>query len=360
VPHQGCKTGDILSKVGDPADYTITITNDGALTLHKDDITDTLLGNITLNGVDQVNSFITSNTCGASLAPSASCTITATRIVQAGDPDPLPNTVTVVYKGKADLSGSDISDSDDHSVNLFQPSITLDKTGDTLGKVGDPVDYTITLTNTSSDDSPPLMCSIRDSLLNIDEAGILREGDQHVIHASRTVQAGDPDPLPNTASARCEVVMFGNVLTASDSHSVNLFQPRIAIDKTGDTLSKVGDTVNYTITLSNNSSADTPPLDCTASDSLLGGLFAGVLPAGDTVIERDRVVQDGDPDPLPNTASVTCNVRGFPNVLEASDSHSVNLFQPSIRFGKMGSDKVGDVVTYWITLNNTSLPTARI
>src|SRR5574341_1472658 len=163
------KTGDTLSKVGDPVDYTITITNTGALTLYKDDISDTLLGSITVNGVDQVNSFVISNTCGASLAPGASCTITLRRTVQAGDPDPLPNTVTVVYRGKADLSGSAVNGSASHSVNLFQPSITIDKTGDTLSKVGDDVNYTIKVCNTSSADTPTL---VKDSVTDILIAGV--------------------------------------------------------------------------------------------------------------------------------------------------------------------------------------------
>ena len=58
-------------------------------------------------------------------------------------------------------------------------------------------------------------------------------------------------------------------LTASDGHSVNLFQPSVAIVKTGDELSKVGDAVNYTITVTNTSSADSPNLTCTISDSRL-------------------------------------------------------------------------------------------
>ena len=56
-------------------------------------------------------------------------------------------------------------------------------------------------------------------------------------------QHGDGAPTPRPASPTS--------LTASDGHSVNLFQPSITIDKTGDTLSKVGDPVNYTITVTN-------------------------------------------------------------------------------------------------------------
>ena len=108
------------------------------------------------------------------------------------------------------------------------------------------------------------------------------------------------------------------MLQASASHTTDLFQAAIAAAKTGDALSKVGDTVDYTITLSNNSSADTPALSCTATDSLLGEVLNGVLPLGDTVLNLSRVVQAGDPDPLVNTVDLTCSPEGFPNELEAS------------------------------------------
>jgi uncharacterized repeat protein (TIGR01451 family) len=129
------------------------------------------------------------------------------------------------------------------------------------------------------------------------------------------------------------------VLQASDGHSVNLFQPAVDVDKTGDTLSKVGDEVDYTITLSNNSSADTPALTCTASDSLLGTVFGpAALPLGDTVLTPSRTVLAGDPDPLLNTVTLTCSPAGFPNVLQASDGHSVNLFQPDVDVEKVCDD----------------------
>jgi uncharacterized repeat protein (TIGR01451 family) len=99
------KGGDTLSKVGDPVDYTITVTNDGSITLYKQSIVDTLLGDLT----DGTNAFITSSDCDPSLASGASCTILATRTVQAGDPDPLPNTVTVVYDSSASLLGDEVS-----------------------------------------------------------------------------------------------------------------------------------------------------------------------------------------------------------------------------------------------------------
>jgi uncharacterized repeat protein (TIGR01451 family) len=457
------KTGDELSKVGDDVDYTVTITNTGSITLYKDDISDTLLGAITTNGVDQANSYVTANTCGASLAAGATCLLELTREVEETDTDPLTNTVSIIYRGKADLSGIAIDASDDHSVNLIQPAIDFDKSVDAdLSKVGDTVNYTLTLTNTSSADTPNLECTIVDSALGIDKDVTLASGAEDVTTKAYTIQAGDDDPFlntasvtcspdgfpnilvksdsesvdlfqpsidfdksvdsnlskvddsvtytltltntssidtpdlectitdeklgidkdvtlasgaeevttkvytfdeedadpfNNTASVSCSPVGFPNILTKSDSESVNLFQPAIDVDKTGDLLSKIGDTVYYTITLSNNSSADTPALNCTANDSLLGSVFSGVLPLGDTVINTSRTVLASDADPLVNSVKLTCSPDGFPNVLEKSDSHSTELFQPSIDFDKSvdsNLSKVGDSVTYTLTLTNTS------
>jgi uncharacterized repeat protein (TIGR01451 family) len=335
------KTGDTISKVGDSVNYTITLTNTSSAdtpTLNCT-ITDSLLG---------INKSV-------SLASGASDVTNQSRTVVAGDPDPLVNT------SSASCSPSGfpnvLTASDSHSVNLFQPSITLDKTGDTLSKVGDSVDYTITLTNTSSADTPTLSCTITDALLGINKNVNLASGANNVTNQARTVLAGDPDPVVNTANASCSPAGFPNVISASDGHSVNLFQPSITFNKTGDTLSKVGDSVDYVITLTNTSSADTPTLSCTVTDALLGVNKNVSLASGaNDVTNTSRTVLAGDPDPLLNTANVSCSPAGFPNVLTASDGHSVNLFQPSITLDKTGdtTSKVGDPVNYTITLTNTS------
>jgi hypothetical protein len=39
----------------------------------------------------------------------------------------------------------------------------------------------------------------------------------------------------------------------------------------------------------------------------------------------DYTVQAEDPNPLPNTATITCDVVGFDNQASDDDSHSVNL-----------------------------------
>ncbi|MEJ2597737.1 MAG: hypothetical protein P8Z00_05350 [Anaerolineales bacterium] len=338
------KTGDDLSKVGDDVNYTITVTNTGKATLYKQSIIDTVFGDLT----DGTNPLITSSDCGASLAPDQSCTINVTYTVQAGDPDPLDNTVTVVYTEFADPASLSFTDSDNHSVNLFQPSIKLTKSSDvSLTKVGHDIVYTVVIENTSSSDTPDLVIeSISDTLqgdltdaANYDSStcgATIASGASCTIVYTHTVLASDDDPLKNTASVATHPTGFTNDIDASDDAEVNLFQPAIAVDKSGPMYSKLGDDVNYTITLSNNSSADTPAMSCTATDSLLGTVFGpdATLPLGDTVLNLSRTVQAGDPDPLVNTVKLTCSPDGFTNVYEKSASHSVDLIHPNFTLAK--------------------------
>jgi hypothetical protein len=364
------KTGPALSKVGDDAEYTITITNDGAVTLWKQSIVDSVFGDLT----DGTNAVITSSNCGASLAPNASCTIEVTYTVQEGDPDPLDNTVTVVYDIASTLDGDEVSDSDDHSVNLFQPAVEVTKSGDTLSKVGDDVTYTFAVENTSSADSPDLVLdSFTDTVLGDlttatgydTDCDQLASGDTCTFNVTYTVQVGDPDPLPNTVTVHYHPDGFPNDITDSDDHSVNLFQPAVEVVKSGDTLSKIGDEVTYDFTINNLSSGDSPNLVLdSVSDTVLGDLTATATANGCTSLASggscsfsvDYTIQAGDPDPLDNTVTVHYNPDGFPNDITDSDDHSVNLFQPSVEVTKSGDtlSKVGDDVTYTFAVENTS------
>ena len=49
---------------------------------------------------------------------------------------------------------------------------------------------------------------------------------------------------------------------------MDLFSPSVTIDKTGDALAKVGDTVNYTISVMNTSDADTRNIGARVSTSV--------------------------------------------------------------------------------------------
>ena len=104
------KTADALSKVGDSVTYTFEICNVGEGVVDRGTVTDTLLGVLT-------TSF------PATLDPDECATVTRMRTVQAGDPDPLTNTVTATYSTGASSDTATAS----ASTNLFQPSVDVSR-----------------------------------------------------------------------------------------------------------------------------------------------------------------------------------------------------------------------------------------
>jgi hypothetical protein len=245
----------------------------------------------------------------------------------------------------------------------FEPDIMIEKTGDLLSKIGDFVDYIITVTNTSSEGTPDLYCHITDPLVGVDEFKTLAwNASPYVIDVfDFEIPEDADDPFINTAEVSCTYV--GDTVvqaTDSDTHEVNLFQPEIELMKTGDELSKIGDLVDYTITLHNHSSWDTPDMYCTITDEMLdidvSFWFAwDALPYVVNVPDFE-IPEDAD-DPFVNIAEVECVFADFPNVLEDEASWEVDLFQPSYEFMKEAEQeysKAGDYVDYTITLTNTS------
>ena len=260
------KDGPGLSKVGDDVTYDFEIENTGAAKLFLDTLTDDVLGDLEEDAPDACDVLDVGEICSFSV----------NYTVQEGDPDPLVNTVTAVYKGEEDLSGAAISDTDDHSVELFQPAVEVVKDGTELSKVGDTVTYNFKIFNRSSTDSPNLVVeSIDDTLLLdlLDDAPAACDEltdadgddtggtDQCSFSVNRVVQAGDPDPLNNTVTVVYNPSGFTNDISDTDSHSVNLFQPSVAVTKLCAPASvTVGQTVTFTCSILNTSSADAPNL----------------------------------------------------------------------------------------------------
>jgi hypothetical protein len=198
--------------------------------------------------------------------------------------------------------------------------------------------------------------------LSINETVILKSGEKHVINKATTMPAG-PDPFVNMASVQCSPEGFANVLKATDSWSVNLFQPSITFDKkAGNPYSKVGDDVAYTITLNNTSSTDTPDLECTITDAKLGINKSVTLASGKsdvtnvsyTVHEDDDTGEPGAQ--LTNSASVSCSPTGFPNTLIDEKSVSVTLLHPSFTVAKTCTNEpvpLAGPATWDVVIENT-------
>jgi hypothetical protein len=250
-------------------------------------------------------------------------------------------------------------------------NIEVTQTGNTLGPVTDPVDYIITVTNTGA--MPLFPRSINDvgdgwsglgDLLNpanrtgIDDSvggpgledNVLAIGETWTITASYTVKAGDPDPLKNTVTAifsHDASDLLADTVSDSASHSVNLFQPAVDVQKSiigNPTTVSVGDTIAFRFTITNTSDGDlnTPALDDlngntsdlifdSISDPFLGDLTAKVISAGLNVLDFGETgffdvpytVQASDAPSLTNTVTVHYHPEAFPN--DVTDTASVTL-----------------------------------
>jgi len=361
------KTGPPLSKVGDEVTYTYTITNPGGLPLYLDSIVDDRIGDL---------ESYAPGSCDL-LLPDATCEFSVPWLVPEDAEDPYENTVTVVYRDRIEAGvpyGAIVTATASHTVELFQPAFEVAKTGDPLSKVGDEVTYTFTVTNLSSGDAPVLeLVSMDDTLLGDLEAVAVAAGcgslgfeDSCTFDVARFVLGADADPLTNTVTVVMSPAEFPNLLTETASHTVELFQPAFEVAKTGDPLSKVGDEVTYTFTVTNLSSGDAPVLELVSmDDTLLGDLEAVAVAAGcgslgfedSCTFDVARFVLGADADPLTNTVTVVMSPAEFPNLLTETASHTVELFQPAYTLSCATDPAevfVGDSVCYLFTVTNTS------
>ena len=134
--------------------------------------------------------------------------------------------------------------------------------------------------------------------------------------------------------------------------STILFEPSIAVTKTGPERVKVGDEVCWSIGFENTSSPNTPLLhDCQGEDSFLGPLGA-FLPGVPREFCHTTSAADGES--IANEASISCGINGFTNRTSDTDEHRVEIIDPAIEVTKTGPEraKVGDEVTYSIGFAN--------
>ncbi len=113
---------------------------------------------------------------------------------------------------------------------LCPPSISVRKTADDLGKITDPVNYTIEVCNTGV--IPVTKVSVTDPLIpGVDAAfePALAPGACEIEPFQRVVEDTDPDPLINTVTA---IYSAGaQQATASASATTELFQPSVDVTK---------------------------------------------------------------------------------------------------------------------------------
>jgi uncharacterized repeat protein (TIGR01451 family) len=252
------------------------------------------------------------------------------------------------------------------TVQVVQPEISVTKMADTdVSKAGDTINYTITIENTG--DWPLGNITVVDNVLgDLSDKFVdtLAPGASDTQVIPYIVHEGDPDPLTNTVTATgvaqgFDATIPGATVSDSATESVDLVEPCINIFKEANVeFSKVGDTINYTITVSN--CGDVELVNIQVTDTLAAEspwVIPSILPGQNEVINFAYVVQEGDPDPLVNTATATGYLQDMPNVIGPKQtSVEVDLVTPGISITKAcspSSGTVGDTITYTITIANT-------
>jgi uncharacterized repeat protein (TIGR01451 family) len=163
------KDGPALVHRGDTITYVFEVTNPGELELFDVELTDPRCDLGTIQLVD--------NGDGSSgLAVGEVWHYACTHLVTDADPDPIPNTGTVRGDTNEGEGGEEVTDSDDHVVDLIHPGIDIVKTvsEDTV-PVGTTVTYTYVVTNTG--DTTLYGISVDDDILgHIGDIEVLEPG----------------------------------------------------------------------------------------------------------------------------------------------------------------------------------------
>jgi uncharacterized repeat protein (TIGR01451 family) len=342
------KTGAATAEVGETITYTIKVTNTGEVDLYITSLMDTVMGDL--------SSYISG---GVITLAEGSETFTYTHTVLITDPDVMPNTITV--KGENQFKADPVSDSDLHRVDILYTGVSIEKIGPKTAEVGENITYTIKVTNTGEVDL--YITSLTDTLLG-DLSSYISGGVITLTEGSETFTVtypvtASPDPLPNTATVKGVNQFKANPVSDTDTHYVDLLYTGVSVTKTGPKTAEVGETVTYSVTVTNTGEVDlyiTSLMDSLVGD-VSGYISGGVitLAEGSETFTYTYTVQQTDADPLPNTVTVSGENQFGADPVSDSDRHTVDIKYTGVTIKKTGpaTAEVGETITYTIKVTNT-------
>ena len=395
------KEGTQEAHHGDLVTYTFDVSNSGNIALRNVTVSDDKCPNVSqvpikLNADDDDLLENPGQNGTSSEVWRYTCSYTLSAEHSDGEANPIVNTVTATGE---DIHGNPVSDTDTHETLILHPDIDVDKqvrrAGETeyagqgddvdgvVAHVGDTLEYRFVVTDGDSDtpienvqlsdprcDAGTLQGPVRSGG---DDDEFLEDGEAWTYTCSHVVTADDPDPLPNTGTATGED-KTGRDVEDDDSTTVDVIHPDIDVDKkvrvlgTGEFVDSglrahVGETLEYRFVVTDGES-DTPIADVEFDDPRCdAGTVEGPLKAGgdaDELLEPGEtwtymcthVVTEQDPNPLPNTATVTGHdTLGCPEGdqvalaatvdecgnVEDDDSTSVEILKPGTLVVKEGN-----------------------
>ena len=258
------KEGPATVLHGDQVTYTFTVTNAGNSPLSNVEVTDDRCEPVVAAGRQNDDGDDLLENVGTPDATSSevwSYTCTMPVPAHAGDEEnPIVNTVTATGD---DEEGNPVSDTDTHTTLILHPAILVEKDGPATVYHGDQATFTFVVSNpgdvgltgiTVADDTcAPVTGPTGKTGGNQDNTLDPGGAEKWTYTCTMTVpahQAGEVNPIVNEVTATGTVPGHGTV-TDTDTHSTQVLHPAIDIEKDGPATATQGDTLTYTLVVTN-------------------------------------------------------------------------------------------------------------
>ena len=358
------------ANIGDTLNYTITITNTGAVTLTNVTYDDPLLHKTGIAAPETTLAPNASTTIHLSYGPLTEADAIAGRIV---------NTTTAHATPPAGVDDPESPSDSATSTVSANPAISIEKSVEPArienAKVGDEVEWSFTVTNTG--DVTLSSISVADEMLasrNIAITGLPNTLDPNgsttvKVRMPLTQQDIDSGHVDNTsiASGIDPVSSTETFSDPDDAQVVIQRNPALSIEKTADKQNaNIGDTITYTITVKNTGNVTLAPV--TVSDPLCGvdsftiaetlapGQSASTTCSYSPVTEQDAIAEN-----VVNTASAHgVPPTGIDPPQDPTDTATTEISShPAISIVKIADPtridpaKAGDAVTWSFEVENT-------
>jgi uncharacterized repeat protein (TIGR01451 family) len=277
------------------------------------------------------------------------------------------NTVTVT--GNGEDSGDEASGEASCETDVTHaPALEVTKECPQTVPFGEDITYTITVTNTGNEALEGV--TVNDTLLgditdqfDVDFSGSFGVGE--VATATVSYSPGvDEDPVDNTVTVTGNGEDSGDEASGEASCETDVLHPAIQIVKDGPAQRHVGDTITYMFEVTNPGELElfdvvlSDPI-CDAGTILPGADVDASLAVGEVWhFTCTHLITDTDPDPLPNTATVTGDTSEGEGGEQVSDTddHLVDIIHPGISIVKTVDEEVvpiGTTVTFTYVIVNT-------
>ncbi|HEX6399257.1 MAG TPA: hypothetical protein VF108_02145 [Actinomycetota bacterium] len=248
-----------------------------------------------------------------------------------------------------------------------EPAIDIEKSCPSAALVGEDITYTITLTNNGNEDLN--IDSVLDTVNGNDPVDITdlfpavleAESDPVVVQWTYEADGTEPDPLPNSVTVDASGVFSSADVTDTSQCDTDILNPEILIEKTCPATALVGDDITYSFTLTNLGDEDLENIEVwdtvNGNDPVdLSDLFPDTLAEGADPVEVEWTYEaDGtEPDPLPNSVTVTATGVTSEAEVDSTDGCQTTLLTPLIQIVKDGPAEVhrGDTITYEFEVTN--------